>query len=251
MKKSQSKIKPSLKKLPAHKKVLLEIGVEEIPARFMSPALQQLKNSLTTALTESGIGFSTITVWGTPRRLAVLVDQISAQSKDREDIQVGPPPRAAKNEQGEWTQAALGFAKANRTTPDKLILKETPKGERYVVVNLVKGQKTENILKELLPSVIQKLNFPKSMVWADPTIRFARPIRWIVALFNSSVIRFRLAGVSSDKNTIGLLSLGGQKIPVTRPDRYKSILQGRCILVDPDERKKNIISQIHSKVLIP
>lgn len=227
-------------------KALLEIGSEEIPARFVPDALAQLSRLVSQGLKNAGVPFSQIHVWGTPRRLSILIDDLAARSSDRVDMAIGPPPKAAKDEQGVWTQAAVGFAKAQKTTVDKLVLQNTPKGERYVALRHVKGQKTEAILKDLFPSAIQGLSFPKSMIWDSKDFRFARPIRWIVALFKTSVIRFRIAGVASDRATFGLLSLGGLKVTISKPERYKTVLQGRCILVDPEERKKNIRSQMET-----
>ena len=112
--------------------------------------------------------------------------------------------------------------------------------------HLIKGQKTETILKELFPDVISSLTFPKTMIWFSQEVRFARPIRWILASYNSSVIRFKIAGVASDRITIGLLALGGQRIAVSKPEKYVSILQGRCILVDQEERKKQIRAQLET-----
>lgn len=225
---------------------LLEIGSEEIPARFIPSAREQISRLLTQKLNESGIEFSSIEVWGTPRRLSALIQGIAPKSRDRVDVAVGPPPKAAQDEQGNWTAAATGFAKAQKVEIEKLILQQTPKGERFVALHSIKGQKTELALKEIFPFVIQNIVFPKSMIWDAKDVRFARPIRWIVALFNSSVVRFKAAGINSDRTTVGLLSLGGLKIPISKADRYKLTLQGRCILVDPEERKKNIRHQIEA-----
>ncbi len=225
---------------------LLEVGVEEIPARFMSGALDQLKNFLEQGFERLALAHGGVTVYGTPRRLVAFVAQVAPRSQDRKEIVVGPPPKAAKDAAGAWTPAALGFAKAQNFSVDKLELQNTPKGERYVAQHLIKGQKTESLLKELFPSVIAALTFPKTMIWSTPDVRFARPIRWILASYGNAVIRFKIAGLSSDRTTYGLLSLGGQKISVSKPEKYKSILQGRCILVDQDERKKQIRSQLEA-----
>ncbi len=234
-----------MKKQPAHFS-LLEIGAEEIPARFMPPALKQLSTLLEEGLNTASVPFSKIEVFGTPRRLTALIHGVAARSNDKDDVAIGPPPKAAKNEKGEWTPAALGFAKAQGVSVEQLLVRETPKGERLVAIKQVKGQKTEVVLKDLFPSVIKKLTFPKTMIWDDSGFRFPRPIRWIVALYNSSVIRFKIGDVVSDRKTVGLLALGGQKILVSKPEKYKSLLQGRCILVDQDVRRENIQSQLES-----
>ncbi len=233
-------------KTKSNGQALLEIGVEEIPARFMPDALRQLREFTTERLNTAGLPFASLHVYGTPRRLVATIDGLPQRSNDRTDIAVGPPPQAAKDAQGNWTPAATGFAKAQKVAVSALVVQTTPKGERYVAIHHAKGQKTEAILKEIFPAVMQRISFPKSMIWESRDISFARPIRWILALHNANVIRFKFAGIASDRATIGLLSLGGEKIKIPNVARYKSILQGRCILVDQDERKKNISSQLES-----
>ncbi len=233
-------------KKPPVRSALLEIGTEEIPARFIPDALSQLSKFLTDGLAQAGLEHSKLEVWGTPRRLIVSVQGLPDRAKDRTDLVIGPPPKAAKDEKGNWTQAALGFAKTQKLSVDKLVFQNTSKGERLVATHSIKGQKTDVVLKELFPSVIKSLAFPKSMIWEKEGLRFARPIRWILALLNSQVIRFKMAGIQSDRATMGLLALGGKKISIPHADRYKTMLQGRCILVNPEDRSKNIRSQMES-----
>lgn len=225
---------------------LLEIGTEEIPSRFIDPALQQLKSSAEKNLAAAMVTFKSVETFGTPRRLTVMIKGLSQKAEDRVDVAIGPPPAAAKDAAGEWTKAATGFAKAQKISVKKLVLKNTPKGERYVAEHHIRGKKTESVLKELFPALITGLNFPKSMIWEESGFRFARPIRWIVSLCNTRVIHFRLAGVQADKNTYGLLALGYKKIPISKPERYLAILQNRCIIGDPEDRREKILGQIES-----
>ncbi|MCG3205460.1 MAG: Glycine--tRNA ligase beta subunit [Elusimicrobia bacterium] len=222
---------------------LLEIGTEEIPARFITDALAQLEQLMKVELSDHRIPFEKIKVYGSPRRLAIAIEGVAPRTLDRTEEVLGPPPKAAKDQSGQWTTAALGFAKAQKVSVEALVIKNTPKGERYVALQHHKGQKTEILLKEIFPTVIKKLTFPKSMIWNDQNFPFVRPIRWLVALYNSQVIRFKLAGVTSDKSTLALLALGGSKINVPSPEKYKTVLQGRCILVDPEDRRTNILNQ--------
>ncbi len=235
-----------MKKHPL-KNALLEIGTEELPARFITPALEQLKQLTSTLLSEQGLEFTAVQTWGTPRRLVVFIQGLSDKAKDIENIVVGPPPQVAQNEKGEWTPVAVGFAKAQGIALKDLAFRETPKGQRLVAVHQRKGQTAETILKTFFPILIQKIYFPKTMVWEPTRFRFARPIRWIVALYGTKVVRFRLAGVLADKNSYGLLALGGQRIAISNPDKYKSVLQGRCILVDPNDRRTNILKMLDTQ----
>ncbi|MFN0117181.1 MAG: glycine--tRNA ligase subunit beta [Elusimicrobiota bacterium] len=235
-----------MKKELLGKNALLEIGMEELPARFATPTHLQLSEIAKNTFTESGLDYKSLQVWGTPRRLVLFIEGLSVKAKDRTDLAIGPPPASAKNTEGHWLPAAIGFAKAQKVSPEKLILQNTPKGERYCVIHAIKGQKTEILLKDLFPQIIKSLVFPKTMIWEESQFKFARPIRWFVALFGTSVIRFTIAGVTSDRTSIGLLSLGGLKIPIAKPEKFKSLLQGRCILIDPEERRKNIKTQIET-----
>src|ERR1044071_5791353 len=172
-------------KATASRTALLEIGTEEIPARFIPDALSQLSKLLSDGLTQAGLEHSKLEMWGTPRRLVAFIQGLPASAKDRTDVVIGPPPKAAKDEKGNWTAAALGFAKTQKISVEKLSFQQTPKGERLVATRQMKGQKTDAVLKELFPSVIQSISFPKSMQWEESGFRFARPIRWIRALLNS------------------------------------------------------------------
>jgi glycyl-tRNA synthetase beta chain len=235
-----------MKKL-THKNALLEIGTEELPARFVTPALTQLKELAENLLSAEGLEFHSIQTWGTPRRLVIFIHGLSEKAKDMENIVVGPPPNVAQNDKGEWTPVAVGFAKAQNIPVKQLEFRETPKGKRLVAVHQRKGQPADLLLKNVFPSIIQKLYFPKTMVWEPTRFRFARPMRWLLALYGSKVVRFRLAGVTSDRNSFGLLALGGKKIIISNADKYKNTLQGRCILVDPDDRRTNILKMIDAQ----
>jgi len=231
-------------KTPPAKNALLEIGTEEIPARFMPPTLVQITTSAEKAFADAGIAHEGIQAWGTPRRITIFIKNVSPKSTDRSDVKEGPPPKVARDAAGNWTPAAQGFAKKEGVAVDKLTLTQTPKGERYCVTHQVKGQKTEAVLKELFPALIRSLTFPKSMIWESVDFRFARPVRWFVSLYNGNVVRFKLNGLVADRTTVGLLSLGGQKISIPKPEKYKQLLQSRCILVDPEDRRQNIRTQI-------
>jgi len=228
------------------KSALLEIGVEELPARFIYPALNELKEIAKKDLAAGGLEFSNLEVWGTPRRLTLLINGLPPKAADREEVVIGPPPKAAKDEKGNWTAVATGFAKAQKISVNNLETRETAKGERLVAVRHVRGLPADLVLKSVFPAVISQITFPKSMIWESSGIRFARPIRWIVAIFQKKVIRFKYAGVSSDKTTLGLLALGGLKIPISGPETYQNQLRNRCILVDPEERKQKILGQLDS-----
>lgn len=223
---------------------LLEIGAEELPARFVEPAVEQLRSLIHSGLAERGVSFESVHAFGSPRRLTVLINGLAAKAEDRREDVIGPPLKAAKDAAGDWTKAATGFAKAQGVAVSKLVLKETAKGERYVAERFMKGGPVDAVLRSLFPAVIERLTFPKSMVWNETGFRFARPIRWFISLYGTKLVRFQLAGVTAGRTSVGLLSLGAPRIPVSRPEKYVSLLRSRCIFVDPQERRDKIEAQL-------
>jgi len=167
------------------KDLLLEIGTEEIPAGFIPRALETIKNRLENYLErEVNISFQSFDTLGTPRRLVVFIKGMAEKQADTVIEAVGPSKRAAFDENGRPTQAAEGFAKKHGVAVKDLNIIQTPKGEHICVNKPVKGKKTKDILQEILPKFIASPEFfPKTMRWGDSDVRFARPIHWIVALF--------------------------------------------------------------------
>src|SRR5688572_7453994 len=175
------------------KDALLEIGSEELPASFIAPAMRQLKTLAEESLLASGMHFSKIETFGTPRRLAVLVHGLADRSPDQEKVVVGPPLQASKDAQGAWTPAALGFAKKQGIKPSDLKIENG----RLSATLHIKGVTARQLLTDLFPQWIKKLEFPKSMEWEPSQFRYPRPIRWICAIYGSDLVSFALAGVRS------------------------------------------------------
>mgnify|MGYP001164706114 CR=1 FL=1 len=226
------------------KDLLLEIGMEEIPARFLSPALDALLAHGRDRLEKAGFSFKEVRVCGTPRRLALLVDGLSPKARDREQEFLGPALAQAKDAAGNWTPAAQGFARSQGTTPERLGTRGTDRGERLVYLKKTPGATAEKVLPVLLPELIQSLSFPKSMVWEESRLTFARPIRWIVALFGAKPIPFVLAGVKAGRRTLGLRFHTRRPIDLAAPNRYTASLKNHCVIVDPAERRELILKQI-------
>lgn len=220
------------------KDLLLEVGTEELPARFMTPALEQLKSVAQSKLTQAGLAFQTITVFGTPRRLALFVTNVAEKSPDQIETILGPLAKEARDGTGQWKPAAMGFAKSLKLEPEQLKTFAGPRGERLGIERVKTGEPTSRLLVNLLPDIISSLRFPKSMVWEESRFAFARPIRWILALFGIQVVKFRLAGVASSANTFGPLEISLKKIKVSHPGRYLTLLKNRCVIADPEARQK-------------
>lgn len=226
-----------------HRDILLEIGLEEVPARFMRGAAEQLKDKITSWLEESRITYQGVLTYATPRRLAVIVQQASAKQQDISEENKGPAKKIALDEQGNWTKAALGFARSQGVDPDELYFKELNGVEYVYAKRSTAGQDTMSVLPEGLRSLITSLTFPKNMRWGSYELRFVRPIRWITALFGDEVVELEVAGVKSGRTTYGHRFLG-KPVDLQEPAEYADRLREQHVIADIEERKSMIIAQI-------
>lgn len=230
------------------KDLLLEIGTEEIPARFLPEALRALEAAARSSLDAAGLAAGDVAALGTPRRLAVVVQKLAEKSRDRVQEALGPAAAAAKDAQGGWTPAALGFARGQGVSVEDLTVKETDRGPRLASVKTVPGVPTEKVLPELLAGWIRGLAFPKSMVWEGSRTAFARPLRWLVALYGTKTIPLSVAGVKSGRKTRGLRFHARKPFDVPAPSKYVGLLRDHCVIVDPAERRSLIGKQIQQAV---
>lgn len=226
-----------------HNDFLLEIGLEEMPARFIPSAHAQLEEKVSQFLQQQRIGFESIQSYSTPRRLAVLVKQLADRQADLNEELRGPAKRIALDESGNWTKAAIGFARGKGLTVEELYLQEV-NGEEFVFVRKHEaGKETNNILPQL-DAVITSMTFPKNMRWGSEELRFVRPIRWLVALYGNEVVPISIAGVQSDRVSYGHRFLG-KSITLESPVQYVSKLEEQYCIVDPSEREALILKQIN------
>ncbi|OMP67647.1 glycine--tRNA ligase subunit beta [Domibacillus epiphyticus] len=219
--------------------LLLEIGLEEMPARFVTQSMNQLGEKVGKFLTEQNIEFGGIQLYSTPRRLAVIVKDVSEAQKDINEEAKGPAKKIALSENGDWSKAAAGFAKGQGMSVEDIFFKEL-NGIEYAYVNkFVKGRHTADLLP-LLKEVVLNLTFGKNMRWGSSDIRYVRPIKWVVALFGSNVIPFELAGVQTGNVTTGHRFLG-KTANVLDASSYEDTLRKQFVIANPDERRKLIL----------
>lgn len=219
--------------------LLLEIGVEELPARFINHAANQLVQNSKKWFEENRIQFENITSYSTPRRLAIVVEGIATSQETLEEEVRGPSEKIAKNEDGSWSKAAIGFAKGQGKDLEDLYIKDI-KGTPYVFVKkITTGQNTEEILPNI-KEVITSIQFPQTMYWNRDFIPYARPIRWIVALYKEQIIPFEIAQVKSDRITYGHRFLG-EKISISNPRQYNEELKQQFVIANAKKRKQMII----------
>jgi glycyl-tRNA synthetase beta chain len=218
--------------------LLLEIGAEEIPAGYIRPALKALSSLLLHKLTETRIEHGSARVYGTPRRLTVMVENVARKQKSIKSEVIGPPVKVGFDENGQPTMAAQKFAEKVGVPVTKLTVKETPRGSYLAAEKMERGLATQTLLKEILPEVILSIPFPKKMRWADLDIEFARPIHTILALLGKSIISFHLGNIKSGRYTCGHSFMAPGKIKLDAADDYLDKLRSSWVLADMEERRK-------------
>ena len=172
--------------------LLLEIGAEEIPAGYIEPALKALSSNLLQKMSQSRIEYGNIKLYGTPRRLAVEVENVAARQKSIKTEITGPPSKVGFDEKGRPTIAAKKFAEKVGVPLNKITVKETKKGSYLCAKKTERGVSSRKLLGSILPEVILSTPFPKTMRWADLSIAFARPIHSILALYGNKIISFTI-----------------------------------------------------------
>ena len=223
---------------------LLEIGTEEIPAGYIPPVLDQLQEVASQSLTEARFPFEDIRTLATPRRLTLWVKGLGTLQPDQVTEVVGPPKRVAYDADGNPTKAAIGFVKAQRVNVEDLKTVETQRGEYVAADKLEKGQSVRDFLKTEIPEWIQSLSFPKTMRWGN--LRFARPIRWLVALLGDGVVNFQLDTLCSGRQTYGHRSLNPEPVELFSAslEDYIESLRAVNVLIDSEARRKEIENQV-------
>jgi glycyl-tRNA synthetase beta chain len=222
------------------KELLLEIGTEEIPAGFVPQALSDLKELITKEFETSRIDFKGVQTLGTPRRIVLHIESVSERQKDEEIRKIGPSRTTAFDSNGQPTKAAIGFAKGQSVPVESLEVIQTEKGEYLCAIKKESGKATIELLPVLLQKVILSIPFQKSMRWAEGSIRFARPIHWILGLFGGEVIPFEMGDVRSGNVTYGHRFMHPDPIVVKNFKNYLQKLNEAFVIVDPAERKKRI-----------
>ena len=225
--------------------LIFEIGTEEIPASYLMAAVEALQKNLAAGLTGLGLTFGAVSGAATPRRLVVRVDDLLSRQPDRVEEVLGPPKKAAFDAHNQPTKAAEGFAKSRGASLADILIAETPKGEYLMLRQEQKGQETPVLLAGLLPEMIKAVPFPKSMRWGGTKTTFARPIQWLLALYDGQTIPFAVEGVGET----GALSYGHRfmapaPIPVRDYDQYVAELRERHVLVEPAERKAMVVQEV-------
>jgi glycyl-tRNA synthetase beta chain len=223
---------------------LLEIGVEEIPAAFLPKAIEHLQAMGEELFALHRLRCEGVEAMATPRRLTLLVRGMEEQQGDAVQEISGPPRSVAYDGEGNPTQVLEKFCARHGVEPRETSMVTREKGEYVFVSKVEAGRTALEVLPEILPSWIVDIPFPKSMRWGTQDIRFARPIRWIVALYGRETVPFRVGDLESGSTTRGHRFLGDSNpIRIEPLADYREILARHKVLVDPEERRRRILDQ--------
>lgn len=221
------------------KTLLIEIGSEELPSKLIASVAPQFEAAITKGLAASGLSAGEAHLFSTPRRLAVLVEDVAEKTPEIHETRRGPKVEAAFDADGNPTQAAIGFARSANTTPENLAKKEED-GANYVFAEINKPAKDATaILPALIENVLAQLKWPKSQRWDDVDVMYGRPLRWIVALFGDELLNLTYGDVSSSKKTRGHRVLGAEEVILDAPENYLKILEKNGVM--PREKRAQTI----------
>ena len=217
-------------------KYLLEIGTEELPYKFVSSGIVQLKNSFEKLLKENQIDFSDIKYFSTPRRLTLIIEGFETKQPDTVKTVKGPILNIAYDENGNLSKAGQGFAKKNGVDESALY-----KEDNYVWAKIEqKGKEIKDILQEHVEKIVLKMQGPYFMRWADLDVKFQRPIRWVVSLLNEEELKIKIADIESSRYSRGH-RFKSDKVEIKNPDAYEQALYDSNVIVDSKKRKERIV----------
>ncbi|MCQ4086138.1 glycine--tRNA ligase subunit beta [Saccharibacillus sp. JS10] len=225
------------------KDLLLEIGLEEVPARFLRAAMNQLREKTEKWLDASRLSYDKVEAYATPRRLAVLARGVAEKQEDVNEEVKGPSRKIAQDANGDWSKAALGFARSQGVDASDFTFKELSGVEYIYATKSLNGQEASALLPEGLKSIISSLTFPKNMRWGAYDFRFIRPIRWMVALFGEEIVPFEITDVETNRVSRGHRFLGSET-SIAKASDYVENLRTQHVLVDVEEREALILKQI-------
>ena len=226
---------------PRSARLLFEIGTEELPPQAAWDGARQIREAAAAAFQAARISYGDLASYSTPRRIVLIAADVAPRQEDLQREVRGPAARVAFAADGRPTRAAEGFARALGVAVESLERRATPQGDYVFALQRSAGAPTMDALRDLLPAIAAGLTFPKTMRWGPDPVRFARPVRWIVALLGKEPIPFRFAGLEAGRVSYGHRMLSPGPITVTDPGTFESVLRRRHVLLDPGVRRERIV----------
>ena len=222
---------------------LFEIGLEELPSRYVDEAEADFKKIMENELKTERINFSEIESFSTPRRIAVIVKNIAEKQENLVKKSTGPSIEVAYKD-GKLTKAGEGFVKSQNATEEDIKIIENEKGKYIFIEKYIEGKNTKEILSVILTNILNKIEFEKSMKWSDRTFRFARPIKWFVTLLGNEVLPFEFEGIKGGNTTRGMRYFASQEVEIKSPEDYQKVLKEVFVIPKKEERKAEILKSI-------
>lgn len=224
--------------------LLFELGTEELPAGEISAMVAALKKGVTDGLAEHGLPFGPAVHFSTPRRLAVRVENVAIKAPDTEQHVVGPPLSAAKNDAGEWTKAAEGFARKQGLSTNDLLIVEEQGAERIAAHLSQQGAEAAEVIPGIIANAVSAIPVSKRMRWGRSRDEFLRPVQWLLLLFGDRALPLELFGLTSGQDTRGHRFHHNEWLTVSSPEVYQDVLRDAKVLVDVKERRARIAEQV-------
>ena len=226
------------------KDLLLELGTEEIPARFISSTKKSMKSFLEKKLKELRISFDSVNIKSTPRRFSIFINKLSEkQTESIEEIK-GPSRKIAFDDNNNPSKALLGFLKSKDVSIENIKFVKNGNEEYVYVQKKLESLKTESYFKEIFEQMIDSLSFPKPMRWGGNKIKFIRPIRWILCLYGNEIPELEMFNLKASNLTRGHRFLGKNYIEISSIDQYEKTLEENYVILDDQKRRELIRSQI-------
>ncbi len=224
--------------------LLVELGTEELPPKALKSLGLAFRDGIVRGLQERKLGFGEVQWFATPRRLAVLVAEVQLQVPDQSVETLGPPLDSARDKAGNWTAAAIGFARKQGVEPEQLQVFETPKGSRLGLVSTVKGAATNASLNDIITTSIQHLPIPKRMRWGASRVEFVRPVHWVVAMLGARWDHGEILGMPTGNATRGHRFHSSGSITLQRPEDYREALANAKVVASFEQRRAMIRDQV-------
>lgn len=228
--------------------MLFEIGVEELPALSIEPAMEYMASYMKEALHKARLNYSGLEVYGTPRRLVLMIDNISTHQADMSEELLGPSVSIAFSPDGSLSKAGLGFIKAKNLSESAIYRQKTEKGEVIAAKITSAGLATKDLLPAILVDLMRTIPFKKRMRWESSGESFARPVRRLLCLLDNNYIELKFADVVSGQVSAGHRFLAPEEFKVSSIGQYKSEMASRFVMLDPQEREREFLKAAREKL---
>lgn len=222
---------------------LVELGSEELPPKALLSLSQSFASSIQKQLDDLQLSYAQVKAFATPRRLAVLVESLATQQADREEEKLGPPVKAAFDQDGNPTKVAEGFARSNNVNVEDLEQKDSDKGLRLAVTVKHTGQASAQLLPEVVQQALNNLPIPKRMRWGSSRTEFIRPVHWLVMLMDSTVVDANILDLTSGAKTLGHRFHHPEALEIDHAKNYESILESQAFVIADFEKRQEAIRE--------